>query len=216
MRPLTPQEHVGSDVEVVGQSKVLVDDLDAQPGGVPRPVDVDGLAFEVHLPVVEGVDPHHALDERRLPRTVVPHQRHHLAAADLEVDAVQSLYRAECLRDPLAVEERFCHEFCWQNAVAATSPVQQPSTVRNSSAITVSATLSTVTPIGCKATYITAPSAESVGSPVSVSMPMISTDDARGQRRRVRRSRPLFDVVAGPQGQRHRAAATPASSWIGL
>ena len=39
--PLPPEEHVGDDVEVVREREILVDDLDAELGGVARAVDVD-------------------------------------------------------------------------------------------------------------------------------------------------------------------------------
>jgi hypothetical protein len=44
--PLAPEEHVGDDIEVVGQREVLVHDLDAEVGGVLGAVDADPLACE--------------------------------------------------------------------------------------------------------------------------------------------------------------------------
>ena len=43
---LPAEEHVLDDVEVVAEREVLVDDLDAEGGGVARAVDVDRLAVE--------------------------------------------------------------------------------------------------------------------------------------------------------------------------
>ena len=173
--PLAPEEHVGDDVEVVGEREVLVHDLDPEPGGVARAVDVDALALEAHLAFVERVDADDALDQRRLAGAVVADEGHDLAAADLEVDPVERLDGAERLRDALALEERrVSHRpplgrgggdargvpsrpalagqpFSWQKSVCATSPVQISSIVRNSSAMTVSAMLSTVTAMGTRA-----------------------------------------------------------------
>ena len=61
----------------------------------------DGLALEEDLALVERVDADDALDERRLAGAVVADERHHLAGADLEVDPVERLHRAERLRDAL-------------------------------------------------------------------------------------------------------------------
>ena len=49
---LAAEVHVLDDVEVVAEGEVLVDDLDAEPGGVLRPVDVDLVALEQDLAAV--------------------------------------------------------------------------------------------------------------------------------------------------------------------
>ena len=104
--PLPAQEHVRYDVEVVGEREVLVDDLDAEVRGVPRAVDIDMAALESDLALVEGVDPDDALDQGRLSGPVVADESHDLTAADLEVDLVERLNRAERLRDAPRLEER--------------------------------------------------------------------------------------------------------------
>jgi hypothetical protein len=103
---LAPEVHVLDDVEVVAQREVLVDDLDAEPRGVLRPVDVHGLAGEADLARVDGMDARDALDQRRLARAVVAHEGHDLARRDVEVDLVERLNRTEGLRDPLQLEHR--------------------------------------------------------------------------------------------------------------
>ncbi len=177
---LTTEEHVGDDVEVVRQRQVLVHDLDPEPGGVAGPVDGDGLPLEEDLAVVEGIDADDPLDERRLAGAVVADEGHHLAGLDLEVDLVQRPDRAEGLRAAPTFEEwGVSHQTClswrtalererrgnapaqrdmwrggqfsWQKGVSATSPTQISSTVRKPSAMTVSAMLSAVTPIGTRA-----------------------------------------------------------------
>ena len=184
---LAPEEHVGDDVEVVGEREILVHDLDPELGGVARAVDVDRLALEEDLALVERVDPDDALDQRRLAGAVVADEGHDLAPAHLEVDAVERLDRSEGLRDAPALEQRrfesvMAHvsssrregrgrpqapppvprgldqPFSLQKSVSAVSPVQISSIVRNPSAITVSMMLSTVTPVGVSARYGTTPS----------------------------------------------------------
>ena len=104
--PLPPQEHVGDDVEVVGEREILVDDLDAELGCVTRAVDVDVGPVVAHLAFVEWIDADDALDQRRLAGPVVADESHDLAAADLEIDPVERLDGAEGLRDPPKLEER--------------------------------------------------------------------------------------------------------------
>ncbi len=77
---LAAEVHVLDDVEVVAESEILVDDLDPEPRGVLRPVDVDLLALEEDLAAVGGMDAGDALDQRRLAGAVVADERHHLAA----------------------------------------------------------------------------------------------------------------------------------------
>ena len=83
---LAAEVHVLDDVEVVAEREILVDDLDPEPRGVLRPVDVHLLALEQDLAAVGGMRAGDALDERRLARAVVADERHHLAAPHLEVD----------------------------------------------------------------------------------------------------------------------------------
>ena len=92
---LPAEEHVGDDVEVVGQCQILVDDLDPEIGGVFRAVDLDGLPVELGVAFVERVDPDDPFDQGRLAGTVVADERHHLSGADLEVDFVQRIHCAE-------------------------------------------------------------------------------------------------------------------------
>ena len=52
---LASQVHVLHDVEVVAQREILVDDLDPEPRGVLRPVDLDLMALEDDLAAVRRV-----------------------------------------------------------------------------------------------------------------------------------------------------------------
>ena len=52
---LATEEHVLDDVEVVAQREVLVHDLDAEPRGIPRRVQVAVLAVDEHLALVVGL-----------------------------------------------------------------------------------------------------------------------------------------------------------------
>ena len=103
---LAAQVHVLDDVEVVAECEILVDDLDPKLGCLLGAVDVGGLAVEVDLTRVVGMNPGDALDQGRLAGTVVADERHDLALSHLEVDVGERLDRAEGLRDVAKIEER--------------------------------------------------------------------------------------------------------------
>src|SRR5690606_9900943 len=73
--PLPAEEEVLDDVEVLAEREVLVDDLDAEAGGLAGTGDPHRAALEAVLPRVERVDAADALDEGRLSRAVVAHER---------------------------------------------------------------------------------------------------------------------------------------------
>ena len=78
---LSPEVHVLDHVEVVGESEVLVHDLNPESPGV-RLTGPEGIAAEEHLAAVRRLGARDALDERRLARSVVTDERHDLAHAD--------------------------------------------------------------------------------------------------------------------------------------
>src|SRR5207244_2342367 len=90
---------------VVRQREVLVDRLDAEPGGIARAVDLDRPAFPQELAVVDLVDPGDALRQDRLAGPVVPHQRGRLSGRQVEVDVIEGLDRTEVLLDAPQREE---------------------------------------------------------------------------------------------------------------
>src|SRR5262249_48738868 len=110
---LAAEVHVLDDVEVVAESKILVDDLDPEPGSVLRAVDVHLLPFEQDLAAVSGVSPSDAFDERRLAGAIVAYERHHLTGPHLEVDVVERLDRPEGLGDSLQLEKWWCVAHRW-------------------------------------------------------------------------------------------------------
>src|SRR6478735_9310611 len=77
--PRAAEEHVVDDVEVLAECEVLVDDLDAERGGVLRGVDGDRVPLEPDLPLVVRLGPGQALDQGRLPGAVVADEGGHLA-----------------------------------------------------------------------------------------------------------------------------------------
>src|SRR5690606_34644130 len=93
-------------VEVLAQGEVLVDDLDADVGGVARSVDVDVLAVETECSRIDAVNAGETLDQRRLAGTIVADQRRHLAGIDTEIDVVQYVHGAEALVDAEHLEQR--------------------------------------------------------------------------------------------------------------
>jgi hypothetical protein len=103
---LVSQEQVRDHVEVVGEGEILVDGRDPEAGGVARGGDRDRLAVEEELARVGVVDAGDRLHERRFAGAVVADERHHLARAHGEVDAVERLDRPEALRHVLEREDR--------------------------------------------------------------------------------------------------------------
>ena len=99
-RALAAEEHVLHDVEVVAEREVLVDDLDAQGGGVARAVDGTGWPSKRNLPGIGAVDPSDTLDQRGLAGAVVTDEGGDLTGVDREVDVVQHLDRTELLFTP--------------------------------------------------------------------------------------------------------------------
>ena len=101
---LTAQEHIGDNVEIVGQGQVLVDDLDTESGGIGRSVDLDRLAFKDDLPLVIAVNAGDALYQSGLSGPVVAYESHDLAEPNLEIHLLEGPYRAEVLRNALQLE----------------------------------------------------------------------------------------------------------------
>ena len=104
--PLTAEEHVLDDVEVVAQREVLVDDLDAEGAGVARRVHGDRAALEEVVARVDGVGAAHALDQRGLAGAVVADERGDLAGLGAEVDALEDVDRPEALEHVAQREDR--------------------------------------------------------------------------------------------------------------
>ena len=101
MNHFAAQEHVGDHVEIIGQRQILVDDFNAQPGRVPRVVDVDFAPFKEKLAFIKGVDAGNAFDQRGLAGAVVADQRHDLARPDFKIHLVQRLHCPKRLGDAL-------------------------------------------------------------------------------------------------------------------
>src|SRR3954451_16673562 len=89
------EKHVGGGGQVVGESEVLVDDLDANGAGIDRSREMDLLILEQNLAVrgrkVAGDDLH----QGRLAGAVVAHQADDFARSDREIDMGQGPDGAE-------------------------------------------------------------------------------------------------------------------------
>ncbi|BCJ52300.1 hypothetical protein Asp14428_37750 [Actinoplanes sp. NBRC 14428] len=94
------EEHVLDDVEVVAEGEVLVDDFDAEGGGVAGGVDGDLVAVEGDRAGVDGVDAADAFDEGGFSGAVVADQGGDFAGVDGESDVVQDLDGTEAFVDP--------------------------------------------------------------------------------------------------------------------
>ena len=96
---LAAQEHVFGHGEVAAHVELLVDDgyargLRLLGGEVPV-----GLALDLHIAAVAGVDAAQDLHQRGLARAVFAQKRHHLAASQLEIHMVQRLDAGKRLAD---------------------------------------------------------------------------------------------------------------------
>ena len=88
-------------------------------GGVLGPVDVDRLAVEEDLALVEmGWIPAMHLISVDLPGAVVADEGHDLARGDVEVDFVEGLNRAEALRHSAQFEHRLLAHCCSSSALS--------------------------------------------------------------------------------------------------
>ncbi len=112
MEFLPAEEHVLDDVEVVAQGEVLVDDLDAEGGGVAGAGDVAGPAGDGDLAAVDGVDAGDAFDQRRLAGAVVADEGADLAGVDGEIDLGEDLDGAEALGDAGEFEQHLRCPHC--------------------------------------------------------------------------------------------------------
>ena len=98
------EEEVRDDVEVVGQSKILVHGGDAELRRVLGRANRDRDPVHRDLAVVGREDARDDLHERRLAGSVVADEPDDLAGVDLEVHAVERLDGAEPLADLLEGE----------------------------------------------------------------------------------------------------------------
>ena len=105
-RELAAEEDVGRGGEIVGECKILIDDLDPDGAGVDGPMEMHRVAVETHVAMARREIAGDDLHQRRLAGAVVAHQADHLAGRDLQVDAMQRADRAEFLADPRQLQNR--------------------------------------------------------------------------------------------------------------
>src|SRR6476659_2617463 len=79
---LTPQKDVGTDVEIVGKRKILIDRLDALAPRIDRMGELYALAREENLALLGMVDAGDAFDHGRLAGAVVAEETDDLAGID--------------------------------------------------------------------------------------------------------------------------------------
>ena len=96
---LAAEKHVGRRGQVVAERQILVDDLDAVPPRLDRPVQHDLATVHPHRAVAREEVAGDHLDQRRLAGAVVAHQPDDLAGLDRQRDVVHRLDGAEMLRD---------------------------------------------------------------------------------------------------------------------
>ena len=88
-RRLAAEEHVAGDVQRVDELELLVDDRDAEPRGIDRPVHDNRRAVDANLARVGAMDAGQDLHQRRLAGAVLADERHDLPGRQLEVHAVE-------------------------------------------------------------------------------------------------------------------------------
>ena len=98
-RRLAPEEDVAGDVQRVDQLELLVDDGDAEPGGIGRSVQRHGRAVERISPESARWMPARIFISVDLPAPFSPDERHDLAGRDLEVHAIERDHPGKSLGD---------------------------------------------------------------------------------------------------------------------
>ena len=102
---LAPHEEVARDAHQRVEREILVDRADPRRAGIARRAEVDRLLVDIDLALGRLVHAREDADQRRLAGAVVAEQRVHLAAIDLEIDAVQGGERAEALDELLDADD---------------------------------------------------------------------------------------------------------------
>ncbi len=102
---LAPEEHVSRGVDVVRQSELLVDRLDAVRPGVSRVADRHGFTVDDDLSGVGRVRSRQRVDERRFPGPVAADERHHLARVQVDRHAVDGVDTTEGHADAEHLDE---------------------------------------------------------------------------------------------------------------
>ncbi len=88
------------------EHEVLVDDGDPVVQGLPGIAQVDRLSGEPDAATVVGVDAGQDLHQRRLARSVLAHERMHLAGQQRQIDAEEDATPGEVLGDVAHLKER--------------------------------------------------------------------------------------------------------------
>ena len=103
---LAAEKDVGGRGQIVAERQVLVDDLDAVPARLDRPVQHDLLAVHAHRAVARPEVAGDHLDQRRLAGAVVAHQADDLAGLERQRNVVDRLDGAEMFRNVGEFENR--------------------------------------------------------------------------------------------------------------
>ena len=105
-RWLDPEHDVLGDRHHRDQHEVLVDHPDPEVDRIAGRAHLDRLAVDEDLALVRPVEAVEDVHQRRLPRPVLAEESVHLAAPQVEVDAVVRDHAREALRDALQLENR--------------------------------------------------------------------------------------------------------------
>ena len=97
------------------EHEVLVHHADPVPDRVLRGVERHGLAADKDLALVVPVEAVEDVHQRRLAGAVLPQQRVHLPAAEVEVDVVVGDDAREALRDPAELEDPVLVRHRWES-----------------------------------------------------------------------------------------------------
>ncbi len=106
-REFAAHEEIGDNVDIGAERQVLVDGLDAGGLGLGRGLGEEFAALEQHAARRRLQPAGDDLDQRRLAGAVVAEQRHDLALADGEADALERFDGAVVLVDVVEDEQRF-------------------------------------------------------------------------------------------------------------
>ena len=109
---LATEEDIRGGANIIGQSEVLIDDLDPDGARVERPVEAMLRPVETDRPVGRMEVARDDLDEGRLASPVVAHEADHVAGVHRQLDVMKRPDRAEILADSLELQNSCRLSFC--------------------------------------------------------------------------------------------------------
>src|ERR1700712_574545 len=126
---LASEIKIAGDIQCRCDREILVDGLDAAHAGVKRTAEMDRLSIEQPLALVGRDRAAEHLDQRALAGAVIADDSHHLAVAQLEIDAAEGGDMAEPLDDAARLQDQGCsHQLRLQRDIWSSATAEITST----------------------------------------------------------------------------------------